>query len=97
MSLSPPPYRDIPLHPRSSQNGVGFSSILRCDRRLLWPTPARHRGHNFHPKAGLVSLHPLPRVHPVHIGRRLPLNLLSSVLQSALISVHPSRLSIDQR
>jgi hypothetical protein len=74
---APSPSRGVPPHPSSSQNGVWLSILLRHRRPLRCWFPIT-RSPDLHPKARLVSLHPFPRVHSVHVRRRLPFHRLSS-------------------
>src|SRR5690349_3577838 len=80
----PTPSLGLPPHPKSSQNGVGFSIFSRCDNRgprtapllrgLEWDDRLRRPSLATAPQTRLVSLSPFRRVHPVHIRRRLPEN-----------------------
>src|SRR5258708_7644895 len=54
--LSPTPSPSIPHHPRSSQIGVGFSTIIRWDLRLRRPSLSAKSRCDLQPKARLVSL-----------------------------------------
>src|ERR1700731_1213769 len=85
ISAIPYPLRDIPPYRRSSQIGVGSSSITRSDRRPFFSAQSRHA---LHPQAGLVSFHPFLRVHSVHVRCRLPFHWSYPALESAIVFVH---------
>ena len=85
---SPSPSLGIPLHSRSSQNGVGFSELLRYHHSLRRPSFAAALWLDRRPQARLVSLSSFRRVHSVHVRRRFPFHWLGSPLQSSFIRVH---------
>src|SRR5579859_6961661 len=57
------------LLPMSSQIGVGLSSPFGYDHRLDRPSATIDSAHDPPPEFRLISLHPFPRVHPVHLKR----------------------------